>query len=111
MSSLQKFVHFLHEYERSQQNETVYRCKHPRCSHYQQRHLLVGKEASCGKCHNTFILTWRALRRKTPVCDYCTKSPKAAQLRALRDATVKAVDPEFELNEEITKLLIDKTLE
>lgn len=108
MSALEKTLHKFHIYERSVANKTIYRCTHPRCPHYTQRHLLVGKEAECPKCHNTFYLTWAQLRNKTPVCDFCTKSPKAAALKAARDAAFQTLN---DLPDELKEILIDKTLE
>ena len=105
-----RFVHYVHEYERSKSNKEIYRCLHPQCSHYKKREFLVGKEAICHKCKNKFILTWLQLRNKRPVCEFCTKSPKSSELQNMRELTSKTLDIN-ELPEELKKILIDSTLE
>lgn len=107
MSAVEKFSHTLHEYERSKDNKEYYRCIHPDCTHYQRRGRLEGKRAICHKCKNPFILSWAQLRNKYPVCDFCTKSPKAEALRAARDIAIQSV----EIPDEVKKLLIEGTLE
>ena len=103
-SVLEKFTHTIHEYERSKDNKKIYRCVHPKCMHYIDRQFLIGKEAICAKCKNPFYLTLTQLRNKKPVCEFCTKSPKAKQLKEFRDIAESLVDdlPE-ELKEELTK--------
>jgi hypothetical protein len=94
MSSLEN--HQYHELERSRANKNYYRCMHPECSYYQNRTRLEGKRALCHKCKEPFILSWQQLRNKYPVCDFCTKSPKAEQLRKLREVTEGIVSPNEE---------------
>ena len=77
MSTLEKFTHTLHEYERSKSNKEIYRCVHPDCHHYKRREFLLGKRAQCFKCKSSFILTRLQLNNFHPVCEYCTKSPRA----------------------------------
>ncbi|MEK6878920.1 MAG: hypothetical protein AABY22_04895 [Nanoarchaeota archaeon] len=114
----------IHEYERSRYSKEIYRCVHPQCHHYTKRGYLVGKEALCSKCKNTFILTSHQLIKmnvKIPVCEYCSKSPKAAQLRAAREAAFKAMvevlgdaEKTIEISEENKdnfQNLLDQTLE
>jgi len=109
MSAIEeRFTHNLHEYERSSENKDIYRCIHPRCNHYHRRAYLVGKAATCPKCKNEFVLTYKQLRNKLPVCDLCTKSPKAEVLRAARDAAFKALN---DLPDEFKQELLNKTLE
>jgi len=123
--TLEKFIHFTHEYERSKSNKEIYRCLHPKCTHYKKREFLIGKEAICHKCKNTFILTLIQLKNKIPVCDYCTKSPKAQELKRARtlvegdlnlsilnqakEELKKETKEEFknELAEEIKAILLD----
>ena len=90
LEDLPKLVH-IHELERSKSNKTIYRCTHPRCSYYQKREYLEGKECICFKCKQVFILTWVQLRNKKPVCIYCSKSPKAKELKELRELSTKAL--------------------
>ena len=79
-----KIIH-IHELERSKSNKNIYRCTHPKCSYYQKREYLEGKECICFKCKQAFLLTWTQLRNKKPVCIYCSKSPKAKELKDLFD--------------------------
>lgn len=81
MSSLEKFNHNYHIYERSKPNKEVYRCIHPDCTHYTAKAMLLGKRSECPKCKDLFILTRLKLKNKLPTCDACSKSPKAAELR------------------------------
>ena len=106
MSAIEKHVH---EYERSQSNKKIYRCISPDCAHYQQREFLVGKRAVCHKCKRFFILTWRKLRAKRPICDYCVASPQAAEFRAVRIAAETLFKEQ--LSEEIKAVILDNTLE
>lgn len=113
MSALEKFTHFTHELERSKDNKEVYRCVHPRCRFYQRRAYLIGKESVCTKCKNHFILTLAQLRNKRPVCEFCSKSPKAEALRQARDLALKAAAEmiDGDLPDEVKQALIDNTLE
>ena len=79
MSAIEKFAHTLHEYERSKSNKEIYRCVHPDCHHYKRREFLLGKRAQCFKCKSPFILTRLQLKNFHPVCEYCTKSPRAKE--------------------------------
>lgn len=113
MSAIEKdsrfaLQHTIHTYERSKNNKEIYRCKYPRCSHYTNRQFLEGKEAECPKCKNSFILTWRHLRNKLPVCEFCSKSPKSRELRRARDIAFQALN---DLPDEIKQSLLDTTLE
>ena len=108
MSAIEKFFHTIHEYERSKNNKDVYRCIHPRCTHYQRREFLVGKEARCAKCKEEFILTWRDLRAKKPVCQYCHESKKSRELKVAKEAAFSVLN---ELPDDLKQNLIDSTLE
>ena len=99
------FTHILHTYMRSEVSKEVYRCIHPDCKHYHRRAFLIGKRAECHKCHESFILTKSKLRCKYPVCDTCSKSPKAKELILAQELVAKG------LFESITQEVIDKTLE
>jgi hypothetical protein len=72
------------------------------------REFLEGKKAICRSCKNQFILTWQQLRNKKPVCEFCTKSPKAEELREARDAALKLTE---NLPFEITNILNSTTEE
>lgn len=84
MSTVPKFIHEWHIWERSISNKKIYRCKHPDCSTYKDRAFLEGKRAECPKCGELYILTYAKLRNKLPTCDMCSKSPKAEELREKR---------------------------
>jgi formylmethanofuran dehydrogenase subunit E len=110
MSAIQKFTHPIHEYERSKYNKEVYRCVHPECTHFSRKGFLVGKRATCSKCKNPFILSLAQLRNKKPVCDYCCKSPKAAELREAKELVNQVMSGD-DLPDEIKQMLIENTLE
>lgn len=90
MKNLKEIEHEYHIYQRSRTNKTIYRCIHPTCSHYIKRELLEGKKAQCPKCKGLFLIPWQQLKNRTPVCEYCTKSPKSAELRLARDVAADA---------------------
>jgi len=74
----------LHTLERSRMNPKVYRCMHPECTYFQRAEFVVGKKAMC-VCGRAFIIPRiMALKdkRKTLVCEFCTKSKKSKQLNA-----------------------------
>jgi hypothetical protein len=82
----------IHEYERSKANKDIYRCIHPRCTHYHNREFLVGKEALCPMCHNAFILDWKQLKNKRPRCEFCRTSTKSQNLRNARKAAIAVLN-------------------
>lgn len=108
MSTAEKFICSIHEFERARSSKTTYRCIHPRCNYKYQREFLVGKAALCHKCKNIFILTWKQLRNKYPVCDFCTRSPQSQELKNLRETSLSLLS---NLPEDIKKEILDKTLE
>lgn len=75
----------IHRYERSARNKHTYRCIKPKCTHFTQDHLLLGKAAECGKCGVEFILTRMQLKNKLPVCLNCSKSPKKFVVEQMGD--------------------------
>lgn len=111
MSTIEKFTHTIHEYERSKENKEIYRCVHPLCTHYQRRAYLIGKAATCCKCKTIFNLSIYQLRNKKPVCDYCSKSPKSAEMRLARQIANSLIKEQDDLPDDIKKALIDATLE
>ena len=73
----------LHIYEKSATanedwRKQIYRCKDPHCKHYQQAEYIEGKEISCFKCKEPFVVgkpqLWK--KNKQLVCVMCSKSPK-----------------------------------
>lgn len=108
MSAIEKFKHVLHEYERVQGKKDIYKCSHPKCTHYTNRIYLIGNEAQCPKCKSSFVLTWPQLRNKKPVCPYCTRSPKSKELALAREAAFKVLN---DLPEELKNELLNITLE
>ena len=107
--------HEFHEYERSKSNKEIYRCIHPECTHYHRREFLIGKKAICPKCKKPFILDKVQLRNKLPVCEFCSKSPKAKALNIIRQEleeleSLENFKIEAEINpEELEKFLRDST--
>ena len=104
MNSEVKFSHPLHEFVRSKTRKNIYRCVHPRCSYYIDKQFLEGKEAICHKCKSIFILTWAQLRNKYPVCNFCSKSPKAKELQAAKELVTNAMN---DMPEDIKSLIGD----
>lgn len=100
------FIHELHEYVKSKYNKEVYRCAHPRCSHFIKKDFLVGKESICHKCKSPFILTLEQLRNKYTVCLACSKSPKALEFKNAQEL-VKNVFDVLDLPDEVKNLLKD----
>jgi len=83
-------LNHLHTYERSKYNMEIYRCIHPKCTSYNRRDMIVGKEIMCGKCHEPTIARQEQLRAgqakigvKTLTCILCSKSTKAVELNAV----------------------------
>lgn len=116
MSANEKHVCTVHQYERSKVNKEIYRCIHPQCTHYMNRAYLEGKLAICYGCKNPFKLTWQQLRNKRPVCEFCSKSPKAKALRDIRDTVLSNIPKELDDlfkqgSDDDIKTLIDNTLE
>jgi len=108
MSAIEKFAHTVHELERSKANKNVYRCIHPRCSYFQRREYIVGKEILCSRCKNPFICSWRDLRSKSPRCEFCHNSPRSEALRAAREVAFSAIN---ELPDDIKKSILEETME
>jgi len=80
----------LHQYERSKSNEEIYRCVHPRCTHYQKKEFLIGKEAICNLCHKAFIMDNDQLRNKKPRCPMCQDTAKGRAFRKSME-TIKGI--------------------
>lgn len=70
MSPIEKQTH-IHTYKKSRRNKEIYRCVHPKCSHYTYRDFLFGKIARCNGCDAEMTLTPRMLRTAAPKCDMC----------------------------------------
>lgn len=73
--------------------EPVYKCNDPKCSHWAPYSMVINKLSRCGKCGQTeFILTRQKLRHRSkispytaiPVADCCSKSEKAKEQRRIR---------------------------
>ena len=69
--SKKKFQHF-HKYKRVTypSKHIVYKCVIPRCTHFINAPLLIGREAACFRCGGPFIIKNLILAKLH--CDSCT---------------------------------------
>lgn len=90
-----KTLNHVHTYVRQQtvnrkpvirDNELMFKCNHPDCSHYAPYSLVIGKRSICAVCHeHELILTNRDLERVKPRCHMCSNTKDARNMRKAHD--------------------------
>ncbi len=88
-------INHTHQYERSISNEEIYRCVHPRCTHYQRREFLIGKEALCNMCFKPFNMDSDQLRNKKPRCLMCQDTAAGRSFRENMERLSEAIQSEI----------------
>jgi ribosomal protein S27AE len=63
----------------------VYRCILPNCNHYLQPALLIGKQASCPRCGEEYIIAADLARLTKPHCRKCTAGKEKPERIRLRE--------------------------
>lgn len=74
--------------------ERSYRCIDPNCTHYTEYSALVGKNAICPECRETFILTKNALTLVLPRCLDCRNTRESRnnqEVRSLVDSVITEI--------------------
>ena len=66
----------------------VYRCILPNCNHYLQPALLVGKQANCPRCSETYVITAELARLSKPHCRKCTTEKEKPNRIKLKEFTL-----------------------
>ncbi len=85
-------INHLHTYRRSKDNFDVYRCKDPRCTHFDTRDAIVGKEILCSTCHEPCLALQIQLKagqnrpgRRELTCLAHSASPRSKEALAVQD--------------------------
>lgn len=74
----------VHTYVRKGEGRKVkyYRCEHPKCTHYDHKDNIRGKETLCAICKkNKFILNSEHLKMARPRCLDCSQTSEAKNIR------------------------------